>query len=92
MYCIVLAPTELLIFSWRFPLSRCSGSTARRYEEPWETCMISCTGIIEGFPGSTKVKNRPANAGAAGDVGSDPWVEKIPWRRKPQPTPVFLLG
>ena len=22
----------------------------------------------------------------------DPWVEKIPWRRKWQPTPVFLLG
>ena len=20
----------------------------------------------------------------------DPWVEKIPWRRKRQPTPVFL--
>ena len=23
---------------------------------------------------------------------SDPWVEKIPWRRKWQPTPVFLTG
>ena len=22
----------------------------------------------------------------------DPWVGKIPWRRKWQPTPVFLLG
>ena len=22
----------------------------------------------------------------------DPWVGKIPWRRKCQPTPVFLLG
>ena len=22
--------------------------------------------------------------------GFDPWVEKIPWRRKWQPTPVFL--
>ena len=25
-------------------------------------------------------------------LGFDPWVEKIPWRRKWQPTPVFLLG
>jgi len=33
------------------------------------------------------VKNPPANAG---DI--DPWVGKIPWRRKWQPTPVFLLG
>ena len=22
----------------------------------------------------------------------DPWVRKIPWRRKWQPTPIFLLG
>ena len=36
------------------------------------------------------VKNPPANAG---DVrhGFDPWVRKIPWRRKWNPTPVFLL-
>ena len=25
-------------------------------------------------------------------LGFDPWVEKIPWRRKWQPTPVFLPG
>ena len=25
-------------------------------------------------------------------LGFDPWVWKIPWRRKWQPTPVFLLG
>ena len=27
-----------------------------------------------------------------GKLGFDPWVGKIPWRRKWQPTPVFLLG
>ena len=26
------------------------------------------------------------------ETGSDPWVGKIPWRRKRQPTPVFLPG
>ena len=25
-------------------------------------------------------------------LGFDPWVRKIPWRRKWQPTPVFLPG
>ena len=25
-------------------------------------------------------------------LGFDPWARKIPWRRKWQPTPVFLLG
>ena len=41
-----------------------------------------------GFPGGTAVKNPPANAGATGDA----CVEKISWRRKWQPTPVFWLG
>ena len=36
-----------------------------------------------GFPGGSVVKNMPANA-------ED--VEKIPWRRKWQPIPVFCLG
>ena len=37
------------------------------------------------------VKKLPANAG---DMRHrlDPWVRKIPWRRKWQPTPVFLPG
>ena len=38
------------------------------------------------------VKNPPANAGDARDVGWIPWVGKIPWRRKWQPTPLFLPG
>ena len=32
------------------------------------------------------VKNLPA----MWETGFDPWVGKIPWRRKLQPTPVFL--
>ena len=37
------------------------------------------------------VKNLPANAGDT-RCGFNPWVGKIPWRGKWQPTPVFLLG
>ena len=33
------------------------------------------------------VKNPPANAG---DTGFESWVRNIPWRRKWQPTSVFL--
>ena len=43
-----------------------------------------------GFPGGAVVKYPPANAEDTRDNGSDPWVGKIPWRRKWQPTPVFL--
>ena len=40
-------------------------------------------------PCDSVVKNPSANTG---DEGSIPWVGKIPWRRKWQPTPVFLPG
>ena len=40
-----------------------------------------------GFSAGSEIKNSPANAG---DTGFDPWVRKVPQRRKWQPTPVFL--
>ena len=39
------------------------------------------------------VKKLPAHAGDSCMGHSfDPWVRKIPWRRKWQPTPIFLPG
>ena len=40
--------------------------------------------MCSGLPGGAVVKNPPASAGDAKDAGL------IPWRRKWQPTPVFL--
>ena len=40
-----------------------------------------------GFPGGSEGK---ASASNAGKPRFDPWAGKIPWRRKRQPTPVFL--
>ena len=45
-----------------------------------------------GFPGGDSGKHLPANAGDVIDVGLIPGLEKIPWRRAWQPTPVFLPG
>ena len=45
-----------------------------------------------GFPGGAVVKNPPAKARDAGDAGSVPGSERIPWRRGWQHTPVFLPG
>ena len=42
--------------------------------------------ITETFPGGSAVKNPPASAASAEEVSL------TPWRRKWQPTPVFLLG
>ena len=41
------------------------------------------------FKGGTLVKNPPANAGDAGSILRS---ERSPWKRKWQPTPVFLPG
>ena len=38
------------------------------------------------------VKNLPANAGDERDVGLISGLGRFPWRRKWQPTPVFLPG
>ena len=43
-----------------------------------------------GFPGGAVVKNPPASAENAGDVGLIPESGRFPWRKKWQPTPVFL--
>ena len=42
-----------------------------------------------GFPGGSDGKE---SAWQHRRPGFDPWVGKIPWRRKEQPTPVFLPG
>ena len=41
------------------------------------------------FPDGSAVKSLPANAG---DKSSIPGSGRLPWRRKWQPTPVFLPG
>ena len=45
--------------------------------------------LFKGFPGGSLVKNPPASGG---DVKFNPWSRKIPWKRKWQPTPLFLPG
>ena len=41
------------------------------------------------FPGGSVVESPPANAG---DMSSIPESGRFPWRRKWQPTPIFLPG
>ena len=46
---------------------------------------------IRGFAGGIVVKSLSENARDTREVGLiDPWVGKIPWRRKWQPIPVPL--
>ena len=45
-----------------------------------------------GFPGGASGKEPACQCRRLKRSGLDPWVVKIPWRRKRQPTPVFLPG
>ena len=45
--------------------------------------------VAVGFRGGSVLKTPPANAGDTGPLPG--LIEKIPWRRKRQPTPVFLF-
>ena len=57
-----------------------------------ETCCLFILGKkLGGFPGGSAVKNLPVNTGNPGGSGSIP-LGKIRWRRKWQPTPIFLPG
>ena len=44
-----------------------------------------------GSPSGIAVKNLPS-VQETQETWFDPWVWKIPWRRKWQPTPIFLPG
>ena len=45
-----------------------------------------------GFPGGSSGKEPACKCRRHKSCGFSPWVGKIPWRRKWQPTPVFLPG
>ena len=51
--------------------------------------MINRSWIWKHFPGGSEVK---ASACNVGDLGLVPGSGRFPWRRKWQPTPVFLPG
>ena len=52
---------------------------------PW-SCYTPVLSMARGFPGGKE------STCQCRKCGFDPWVEKIPWRRKWQPTLVFLSG
>ena len=60
------------------------------------TVTYSCIGMqyatIRGCPDGTSCKEPAYQWGRLERQGLDPWVGKIPWERKWQPTPVFLPG
>ena len=59
------------------------------YQSEMVSDLDKIVGVVGGFPGGSMLKNLLLAQEKQG-MQSDPWVGKIPWRRKWQPTPVFL--
>ena len=83
----VVLPVVKTLKCFAVVLPKCPGSCPRI---PVVNFSVSATeGLMSsntiGFPGDSVGKESTCNAG-------EPWVGKIPWRRKWQPTPVFLPG
>ena len=53
---------------------------------------FTCLPLIVGFPGGASGKEPAWQCRRHKRQRFNPWVGKIPWRRKRQPTPVFLPG
>ena len=54
----------------------------------WRAAVHGVVKSQMGFPGGSDGKESVCSSGP----GFNPWVGKIPWRRKWQPSPVFLPG
>ena len=48
--------------------------------------------MLRGFPGGTSGKELACQCRRHTRHGFDPWIERIPWRKAWQPTPVFFPG
>ena len=55
-------------------------------------CTCVCEGACMGLPRWLKGKESACQCRRHRRHEFDPWVGKIPWRSKRQPTPIFLTG
>ena len=78
-----------IVSSWYFLLSHTHQTWRKRDHKPRNADMYR---LKRDFPGGSAVKHLPAMWETCRRHGFKPWVTKIPWRRKWQPTPLFLLG
>ena len=79
-----------LELNWRV---RCTGPALPGFVLTWTApdAEVSAIQWTEGFLGGTVGKESICQGRRHKGRGFDPWVEKILWSRKWQPTPVFLL-
>ena len=84
--------THSSVLAWRIPGIGEPGELpsmgSHRVRHDWSH-LAAAAATISGFPGSASSRE---SACKCRRCGFDPWIGKIPWNRKWQPTPVFLHG
>ena len=79
------------VLAWRIPWTKepakLQSVGLQRVAHDWAANTHTLIYSLSGFPSSSAIKNLPAMQEA---LETDPWVGKIPWRRKRQPIPVLL--
>ena len=89
--------THSSVLAWRIPGTGEPGGLpsmgSHRIGHDWSdlAAAVAAAEQYEGFPGGT-VAGRSCQCRSCKRNGFDPWIGKIPWSRKWQPSPVFLLG
>ena len=93
-HCIFLASVPSRVISnlsmlWGHLIHKCVKKIKKTQEV--RTCNYRYRSLDrEGFPGGTAVKESTCQFRRCKRHGYNPWVRNICWRRKWQPTPVFL--
>ena len=85
---ISLQDTDLIFFRYIYPEERLLDHMVALFLIFWGTSIL----ISGGFLGGASGKEPTCQCRRCKRHGFNPWVRKIPWRRKWQPTPVFLPG
>ena len=85
---ISLQDTNLIFFRYIYPEERLLDHMVVLFLILWGTSIL----ISGGFPGGAGGKDPTCQCRRRKRLGFNPWVGKIPWRRKWQPTPVCLPG
>ena len=81
-----------LLRSWDFPVKSTGVGCHCLLPRVESTVYLGRYSIGMGFPGGTSEKEPACQCRRHKRHRFDPWVRKIPWRRKWKPTPVFLPG
>ena len=88
--------THPSVLAWRIPGTvepdGLPSLGSHRVGHNWSNLAAAAAWVVMALPGRASGKESAYHYRRRKRCRFDPWVGKIPWRRKWQPTPVFLPG